>query len=215
MNQLVVLITVILLPGFFATIISDKVTAHSKWNPFKFGLYSLMLGVISYCLLQMTAYLWNIISAIRFGTVSWTHLKIWSNAVSGSSDLSAWEIFLASVYSIPVAFLASSIINFKVFPRLAKWLRLTTKYGDENLYSYYLSAKEIDWVTVRDHEKNLTYEGKVQFHSENDKIQEMVLSDVTVYRYEDSALLYSLPTIYLSREAGKFIIEAIPQDRLG
>jgi hypothetical protein len=174
-----------------------------------------MLGVISYGLLQVIVYSWNILSSLRLGNVSWTHLKIWNNAVSASSDLSAWEICCATALSIPVAFLASSIINFKIFPRIAKWLRFTTKYGDENLYSYYLSAKEIDWVTVRDYEKNLTYEGKVQFHSENDKIQELVLSDVSVYRYEDSAFLYSLTTIYLSREAGKFIIEAIPPERLG
>lgn len=215
MNQLVVSLIVILLPGIIATIISDKVAAHSKWDSFKFSLYSLMLGVISYVLLQAIVYSWNFLSSLHLDKVSWTHLKIWNIAVSTTNDLSAWEIGCASVLAVPVAFFASSIINYKIFTKIGRLLRLTTKYGDENLYSYYLSAKEIDWVTVRDFEKNLTYEGKVQFHSENDKIQEIVLSEVSVYRYEDSAFLYSLPTIYLSREAGKFIIEAIPPERLG
>ena len=46
-------------------------------------------------------------------------------------------------------------------------------------------------------------------------MQEIVLSEVTVYRYEDSAELYSVPTIYLNKKLGQFIIEAIPENLLG
>jgi hypothetical protein len=217
MNQLVVSLIVILLPGIIATIISDKVAAHSKWDSFKFSLYSLILGIISYAFLQLIYYSWDILLTTYFhlDKIIWTHLRMWNNAMSAQSDLSAWEICWASVLSMPVALIASSVINYKFFTRFAQRYKLSYKYGDENLYSYYLSAKEIEWVTVRDSEKNLTYEGKVAFHSENDKIQEIVLSQVSVYRYEDSTLLYSLPTIYLSRDAGKFTIEAISPERLG
>jgi len=37
---------------------------------------------------------------------------------------------------------------------------------------------------------------------------------VVVYRYEDSAKLYSVPTIYLSKTVGEFVIETIPDSRL-
>jgi hypothetical protein len=215
MNQLVVSVVVILIPGIIATIISDKLTTHSKWDSFKFSLYALTLGVLSYVVLQVLVYAWNLVSSISFGSVSWTNLKIWGSVLSGGNDISPWEICLAAVLSIPVAFLASWLINYKIFNKIGQKLKVTQKYGDENLYSYYLNAKEIDWVYIRDPESNLTYEGRVVQHSENDKIQELVLSEVSVYRYEDSEYLYSIPTIYLSKEAGKFLIEAIPPERLG
>ena len=51
--------------------------------------------------------------------------------------------------------------------------------------------------------------------SENSDIQEIVLYDVTVYRYEDSEKLYFIPNIYLSKKSGNFRIESIPEDYLG
>jgi hypothetical protein len=39
MNQLVVSLVVILMPGIIAAIISDKLTSHSKWDSFKFAQF--------------------------------------------------------------------------------------------------------------------------------------------------------------------------------
>lgn len=50
--------------------------------------------------------------------------------------------------------------------------------------------------------------------SENEHAHELVLLDVAVYRYEDSAKLYSVPRLYLCREIGKLVVETIPADRL-
>jgi len=115
----------------------------------------------------------------------------------------------------PVALLVSGLVTYKVLYTFAQWIGVTSKYGDENLYSKYLNTAEIDWIYIRDPVANLTYQGKVVSFSENDSIQELVLSDVTVFRYEDSEMLYSVPKIYLAKEAGKFIIEAIPEELLG
>lgn len=67
---------------------------------------------------------------------------------------------------------------------------------------------------VRDKENNLTYEGKAGWYSENESLHELVLQDVVVYQYEDSARLYSVPTVYLSREVGKLVIESVPEELL-
>ena len=62
MNQLVVSLVVILMPGIIAAIISDKLTSHSKWDSFKFALYSLVLGVLTYAMLQIFVYLYDLFS---------------------------------------------------------------------------------------------------------------------------------------------------------
>ncbi|MDX8391571.1 MAG: hypothetical protein R8K53_03255, partial [Mariprofundaceae bacterium] len=114
--------------------------------------------------------------------------------------------------SIPIAALVSKAINKKVLNRMAQCLSISDKYGDENLFSFYLNAEETNWVYVRDPERKFTYRGQVYSFSENESIQELVLVNVTVFQYEDSEELYSLPSIYLSKEAGRFIIEAVAEE---
>lgn len=215
MNQLVVTISIILLPGIICAVICDKLTVHSKWDAFKFTLYSFVLGLLAYTILQGVFYAIDFSHGLRSKTWAWQHLKIWGSAISEKPTIPVWEVVFATLFSIPAAFFASWLVNYKVFNKIAQRLKITHKYGDENLFSYYLNAKEIDWIYVRDLEKNLTYQGRVVSSSENDHIQELVLSEVTVFRYEDSSELYSVPTIYLSKEMGKFIIEAIPPTLLG
>lgn len=226
-----IVVIFILMPGIVAAIIADKITSHSKWDSFKFVLYSLMLGVMSYALLQILLYFHDAYLALKinhitdtkqqsfnvsfnFKELSWTNLSIWSSALDGGKKLVAWEICSATFLSVFVAFFASWLINFKIFNKIAQKIKVSSKFGDENLYSYYLNAQEIDWVYIRDLEHNLTYQGRIVSHSENDKIQELVLSDVSVYDSNDSCLLYEIPTIYLAKEIGKFVIEAIPANNL-
>jgi hypothetical protein len=205
------------MPGIIATIICDKLTNHSKWDSFKFSLYSLTLGMGCYVFLQALMYGYNAFSAITVSweNVQWSNLKIWNIALNGGNGLDALEICIAVTLSIPMAFFASWLINFKFFNKLARKLRVSSKFGDENLYSYYLNSQEIDWVYVRDKENGFTYQGRVVSHSETDTLQELVLSEVSVYGYENSELYYDVPTIYISREIGKLVIEAIPNEILG
>jgi len=216
MNVIVIALVLIFIPGIIATIIGDKITRHSKWDSFKFGIYSLVLGIMSYVALQLWSYSSDLVNALiikqtPIKEIIWSHLNVWQFALDGKPDnIQPWELCLATLFSVPVAFLASWVINFKLFNKIAQKIKVTTKYGDENLFSFYLNAKEIDWVYVRDIEANLTYFGEVVSYSENENIQELVLSDVSVYRYEGSIPLYELSSIYLCKDMGKFIIEAAP-----
>jgi hypothetical protein len=98
--------------------------------------------------------------------------------------------------------------------KIAKKLKISTKYGDENLFSFFLNSQNIDWIYVRDIQNNLTYQGRVVSFSENDGMQELVMSEVTVFKYETSEEFYSVPLIYLSKPSGNFIIEAVPPELL-
>ena len=214
MNQFVVSLIVILIPGIIAAVIADKITVHSKWNSFKFSLYASILGLATYAGLQIIIYTYDLIEFLYCKKLSWSHLNVWKSAISQTQNISAGETVYATLLSLPIALFASFLINYKIFNKIANKVGLTTKYGDENLYSYYLNAKEVDWVYVRDIENNFTYQGRIESYSENDHMQELVMYDVTVFRYEDSEELYSIPTIYLTKVMGKFIIEAFPKENL-
>lgn len=217
MNKLALAIVVILFPGIIATIISDKITVHNtKWGSFKYGMYSFVLGTSCYILLQFILFFFNAAFCLfsNTGSTTWSHLKIWNIITDNEVKTKLSEIGQATMMSVPVAFFASFLINYKVFNKLSRKLGISNKYGDENLFSFYLNSDEVDWVYVRDAESDVTYQGRINSYSENNDIQELVLYNVTVYSYEESDELYSLPSIYLCKKMGSFVIESIPQELL-
>jgi hypothetical protein len=210
MNSLAVAIAIILLPGLVASVICDKITVHSpRWDAFKYSIYSFLFGVLSYCLLQCIEYAYQQI----LGLLSKTHeiqssiLGVWSIIQNEKALIVLSEVGWATLLSPVVALIASSLVNYKVINKIAQRLRVSQKYGDENLFSFFLNAKETDWIYIRDKEASLTYFGRVVSFSECDSIQEVVLSEVSVHEYETSEFLYSVPLIYLSKRLGSFVIE--------
>lgn len=159
MNQLLVTLIIILLPGIVATVICDKIIVHSKWTSFKFSLYSLVLGIFTYAALQLIYFLKDVVKAQSPSSIKWSYLDVWSNAISSSHNIPTNEVVFAVCLSLPVALFAAWTINHKIFNKFAQFVNVSTKYGDENLYSYYLNAKEIEWIYVRDISNNLTYQG--------------------------------------------------------
>lgn len=214
MNQLVVALVVILLPGIIAAVIADKVAVHSKWTSFKFSLYAFVLGVSCYVALQLVCYAWYIISTCSVSGISGAHLNVWSASVADNPEIPAIEVIIAFMFAFPIAVFASVVNNNKLLLKFATRFGISQKFGDENLFSYYLNLQELTWVYVRDVSNNLTYQGIIVSFSETEQMQELVLSDVSVYRYEDSALFYEVPSIYLAKPIGQFIIEALPESLL-
>lgn len=212
MTQLVVTLIVIMLPGIIAAIVSDKITFHSKWGAFKFGLYSLVLGVLSYAGLQGFYLIFDIIRAGGL-PVQWSWLGIWQATLKAEAGVNSNEVFWATVFAFPVAFLSSFCINHKIFNKAARHLGVSTKFGDENLFSHFMGGKDVDWIYVRDKADDLTYEGQLISFAENPTCHEVVLADVRIYRYSDSEFLYEVPFVYLCKPFGSIIIEVVPANQ--
>lgn len=210
MNELAVSVGVILFPGLITSIICDKIASHSpKWRTFKYVVYSFVFGVICYAFAELFS---GTLHAI--GTILWDvkapqplPLRVWSIATAQKVDINLFEIALATSLAPFVAVAATLMNNYKVLNSIAQKMRVSYKFGDENLFSYYLNRDDVLWVWIRDRGADLSYAGKVISWSEIDHIQEVVLSNVVVYRYTDSEELYSLPSIYLARPTGTFVIE--------
>ena len=58
--------------------ICDKITAHSKWTSFKYGLYAFVLGISSYMALQVIYYLVDFFKyLVGLDVLAFSHLKTW------------------------------------------------------------------------------------------------------------------------------------------
>lgn len=213
MNDLVVSIAILLFPGIISAAIADKITLHSpRWGSFKYSIYSFIFGVSCYSILGIGSWLLSNFEWFKATVPSLTHpLNVWTITSPSEIHVELSEVIGATVVSPFIAFFAAFTVNFKLFNKLASLLRVSRKFGDENLFSFYLNSDDLTWVYVRDANSNLTYEGRVVSYSENEHMQELVLSDVKVYRYEDSEELYSVPTVYLSKPNGTFRVEQVPE----
>jgi len=117
------------------------------------------------------------------------------------------EVAIACIYSFFLGLIISACIQNKLLHRLAKFLKVSDKYGGETLFTFFMNDQEVNWVWVQDPIRGLIYEGLRESFSECDNIREIVLRDVKIYNYEDSEFLYELPAIYLSCKIGDLIIE--------
>ena len=185
----------ILIPGGLATLILEKLTTYLKWQPFKFIINAILLGGFSYLLSDLIFYVFYADDIKNF----WLTFT--------SNNIPFWEIIKATGVSIFIGFGASWIENKKVITRFARKFHIADKYGEENLYSYFLNSKEVREVYVRDIANNLTFHGEVDSFSENEQISEISLRHVKVYKYDDSAFLYEMPKVFLSRPKNCIFIE--------
>jgi len=191
------------LPGIISLIVIDTLTVHKKWDKFRYFLYSFVLGIINYSV-------WFLLSKIRLLDIGGFYFL--SNIFT-VGKLDAKEVALVTLcMSVPVGLALTFMINRKFIFRVARFLGVSSKIGDIDIWSYIFNAVEqekIDWVVIRDYEIDKMYEGWVASYSSSDikGKDELFLIDVKVYVNSTAELLYKTPGIYFATERGKVSIE--------
>jgi hypothetical protein len=189
----------------------DTLVVHKPWRAFDFLTRAFILGILTYFALQLfllaAGYVASVCSREVFVP---RYLTIWDSLTNQRSPIQFNEIVYSSLTSLVVAFLAAKIINDKLLIKLGHQTRVTKKFGDDSVWSYFLNSDTIEWVWIRYPGDNLVYAGWVQSFSDTEKVREIVLEDVKVYRNSDSEFLYELPAAYLAAEPSRMIIELAP-----
>lgn len=195
-SALTLKLILILIPGGLASLVLEKLTSYSKWESFRFVVNCILLGGLSYLFSDLVFYYFYTKDIVRF----------WEK-ISSDVDTPFWEIIRATGASIFIGFIASWIENNRIITRFASKFQIAKKYGQENLYMYFLNSTGITEIYLRDIGNDLTFHGAIDSFSQNDEICEITLKDVKVYRYNDSAFLYAMPMIFLSRPKDAILIE--------
>ena len=125
------------------------------------------------------------------------------------------EIAGASFIGIILAFISAYAYNRKWWNRLGQQLHVTKKFGDEDVWNFFLDLPEsAKWVFVRDYKQDLVYYGWIKAFSESERKRELVLMDVQVFSNSIPKALYEAAAIYISRESDEMSIE-IPNANKG
>lgn len=206
MTELTIKLIILLIPGALGCIIYEKLTIHKDWSQFRFILNSIILGSTAYfiCQLVVSGGIWGLNLFFEEPLNSYS-LKVWSELSEESIPYT--EVLCGSIVGIILGVLITNIEQTKKLNKFANKLNISTKYGDENLYTHFLNADEIEEVYLRDIKNNLVYHGVVAYFSENENFKEILLYDVSVYEYENSDHLYDIERIYLSMPNSEVIIE--------
>ena len=176
-----------------------RLIIKKKWESIDIGLNTLLFGVLSYLLLQL------IYSSFNKG-----ELIIWQR-LQDNQSVPYFEIFQACMVSIFATGVVVAIVNKQLVNKVANWLRITTKYGEYNLFYTFLSSNDVSEVHVKDPENNLIYTGYVRYYSEDDDVREIVLEDVDLFEYDTAVHMNSLSYVYLNRAKSDILIIEIPK----
>lgn len=190
------------LPGIICSYIVDTFTNHKERTQFQFLVNSYVYGLFSYGLYWLYVYIFGACIGVSADSVNF--LK---TLQSKEQTVSFTEIGYACFASVILASFVTYMQTHKLHFRLFRFLGITNKFGELDVWGYLMNSNDVSWITVRDIENNLMYDGWIQAFSDNSKEAEVLLGDVQVYDNNSGELLYEVNSQYLSLDKAKIRIE--------
>ena len=205
------------IPGLLAYYVISQLTsgAKSDGNIDKI-LKIFVLSVVSYSFYGIVESTWNLICGQAFNSNIF-------NDLMGSQSLQLFEIVGGAIFGVIFGLSFSYTKNNNFFHRVAQKWKITNKYGDNDVWSFFLNAdfKELEqdenentsndsvhkWVFVRDLKERLLFYGYVSVWSDTHSNRELIISNVDVFDNDDSTHLYKADHVYISRNIDDIIIE--------
>lgn len=203
-DELTLRLLILLLPGMLSSIIIDSFTFHKERKLLTRAIHFLLLSALVYVILQLVYGL-----VYCFSTES--NLTVWKAFTNKEVEINYVEVIFALVVAIPVGLLFTYLITKKRLYNILNTYRISNKYGDENLFKYFLNSENIDWIWIRDIESQLVYYGScLAFASEGER-DEIVLGNVSIFHLDEDTgeykESYTLDKIYLTIDPLKHQIE--------
>ena len=183
-TNLTIRIILLGLPGLICYYIIEKLTEPKKSDYLLKIIEIIVYSFVSYSLLEL------------FSLPFSYKVKFLSCLVNLDTTIVWFEIILSSFISIMLGSILSYLFNNSKFYKMARQLRITKKYGDIDVWAYIFNSEENFYITIRDKEKNMIYQGYPKAFSKEHKEGEMLLQNVNVYNYEDSNFLYNCNSMY-------------------
>lgn len=207
MSELLVIVAIIFLPGIIWARIDAKFAQQSKPSQFDLTLNIFVFGLTAYLITFLFYLIPNLPSSLAFDI---GHIELKQGGIGDIPyGFLVDDILIAIISAIVGAPIWLAIKTYKLINKVLRFLRVTKRYGDEDVWDYILSLSDpkARYVNIRDYAKNVTYSGFVGVYSEAVGLREIVLTDVIVYTSETGEEMYRIPRLYLARKADDLTIE--------
>src|ERR1017187_4910042 len=165
---------ILFFPGLIAAYIINCLTVHKPREPFFFVAQSLALGAASYCFLEIVCKKVSPFLNAKYGW-SWPTNMEFFNALSNSKVIPSFgEIGYACICAVIIGLVVTIFSTYKIFYLLCKNLWITSKSGELDVWGMTFSNRKIQFVTIRDHAKDLVYDGWIEGFSNDGKQAELL-----------------------------------------
>jgi len=193
-------LVLLFLPGIICALLVESLTPTREWGALRFSLYSLVLGLTCYLIYAICLAAWR---------HQWPPTISFVKALSNPNDVSYGEIASATVIAVVLGIGVTAALSKHWLHRLAKFLRVSYKFGDMDVWSHTFNSTDLTnaWVVVRDINHDLAYEGWVNAFSETADDNELLLREVRVYKSTTAEFLYEVDSLYISRKREELTIE--------
>ncbi|ENB2044980.1 MULTISPECIES: hypothetical protein [Vibrio harveyi group] len=202
MSEFVFKLLLLFLPGIICSYFVDTFTNHKERTQFQFVINSYVYGLMAYGSYWLLVEIFTLVRESDKSTVVFLGYLLGSE-----TTISFKEIFYVCIAALLQAALITYTFTHKLHFRLMQKLKITKKFGELDVWGFFMNSKDVDWITVRDLENNLMYDGWVQAFSDNSKEAEVLLGDVKVYANDTGEYLYDVDSQYLSLDRSKIVIE--------
>ncbi|QLG37694.1 hypothetical protein HW560_05955 [Paenibacillus sp. E222] len=201
LSELFVRMLLVFFPGIIAAKIVDMLTDHERKDIWAFFLNAFVLGMGAYFTRYLIIVLINLIPRFNY--------KVYFlNFLTDSKLPIVWiEIVWTTVTAIFLGFIVTFVITHRLVYGIARSLKISKKFAEEDVWGYVFNNDSIRWVTLRDFEKKLIYEGWVEAFSQVHVNSELFIRDVTVYDMENVNSFYNVDAMYVSRNHDNITIE--------
>lgn len=177
-NEFLFNLLLLFFPGIICAYIIDSLTVHRQRETVFFLLQSFVFGIVAYFVY------WGVLGGLHYVLPAKinTTVTFLDNLTNATVKYSFREIFFVTIVAIIIGCTASVLSGNKLPHKLARKLLLTKKFGDMDVWGYFMNKEDVVWATVRDHPNNLVYDGWIEAFSDDSKDAELLLRDVSVYK---------------------------------
>jgi hypothetical protein len=208
LSALTLRVVLLFFPGLVCALIVQALTNRRQRATPEFLVDSFVFGVGSYLLLASLRSGW----ATLAHSIGWTippRITFFEVLINEKARISWGEIALSAIIAVVLGAIVSAVTNHHLLYRVAERMGISRKFGDPDVWSFFLNSPDIRWVVVRDVATDTVYEGAVEAFSDTGTAPELLLRTVKVFRSSTDTKLYECDRVYLSRDRSSLIIEQV------
>lgn len=195
MDSFIFHLILLTIPGFLGLMIGKILSSISKERK-RIADWNDVLSLISFSFISCLLYDSTILIIAKISRI--TTFKSTIEIIQNSNDYYTTKQFLILVIiNIIMGLIYATVYNKKLLYKVAKKLKITKQFGEEDVWAYVNNSDDIEWVYLRNYKNGLTYHGYIQLFSDSGEKREVLLSDVSIYYTDTAEYLYSLDKVYL------------------
>ncbi|MGY4028443.1 hypothetical protein ACW5WQ_21275 [Aeromonas rivuli] len=207
MNELTIMLVAILFPGVLLTVIYDNYTEHKPWDAFRYMLYSIISGIITYSFLQGLIFSGQFLYNVEgFRNTDWHILSVWGILQPENKEkINAIEVVVAGLIAVALGLLSVRISQGNAIHNFLIKYKVTNKYGDSSVFVKSIEITQSEYIRVIVLDEDLTFHGVAYLYHDNGSNLEITLTDVIAYETSTANEVFRANVLYISKPFGNLL----------